>query len=342
VRIRSQRFLKEEVTPLKRNLHAGKRLSGGFSLNVFTGDELNEIHLATLEVLEKTGLFIEGDEALELLDGAGARVDRKNKIVKFPPYLVEDSIRSAPAKVMLAGRNPRNDMVLETNRVGFTTFGEGIYVEDLETGQIRKSTKADVAASALLADYLPHVDVYERAVGASDVPLEVDQLHNAEAYIPNTSKHCFMGPGNGNLQKRILKMFEAVAGSPENLRKRPLISFITCPTSPLRLIKDSCEIIVGAARSGMAINVLSMAMSGGSAPVSLAGTLVTHNAEVLGGLILSQVARKGTPFIYGSSTTSMDLKLGTTPVGSPELAMINAAVVILARFYELPSWVAGA
>jgi len=327
---------------LKRNLHAGKKMSGGFSINVFTEDELFEIHLATLEVLAKTGLLIEGEEAREILDGAGALVDKKNKVVRFPSHLVEDSIRSAPAKVVLAGRNAKNDIVLENNRVGFTTFGEGVFVEDLETGEIRRSMKADVSASALLADYLPHVDVYERAVGTFDAPPAVDQLRNAEAYIPNTSKHCFTGPGSGDQQKWMLKMFETVAGGPEKLRERPLISFITCPTSPLRLSKDSCEIVIGAARSRMAINVLSMAMSGGSAPVSLAGTLVTHNAEVLGGLVLAQVAAKGTPFIYGSSTTSMDLKLGTTPVGSPELAMISAAVVTLARFYELPSWVAGA
>jgi len=69
---------------MKRNLHAGKHLSAGFSLNIFSKDELYEIHLATLEVLAKTGLFVEGEEALDILDGGGASVDRKNKIVKFP------------------------------------------------------------------------------------------------------------------------------------------------------------------------------------------------------------------------------------------------------------------
>ena len=92
---------------LKRNIHAGKHLSGGLSLNIFSEDELYEIHLATLEVLAKTGLFVEGDEALDILDGGGASVDRKSKIVKFPPYLVEDAIRSAPSRILLAGRNPK-------------------------------------------------------------------------------------------------------------------------------------------------------------------------------------------------------------------------------------------
>lgn len=84
-----------------------------------------------------------------------------------------------------------------------------------------------------------------------------------------------------------------------------------------------------------------MAMAGGSSPVTLGGTLVTHNAEVLSGVILSQLTRKGAPVIYGSSTTMMDLRTTTAPVGAPELGMINAAVAALAQYYLLPSWVAG-
>ena len=71
---------------MKRNLHAGKMQSGGLSLKIFTDDELDEIHLATLEVLEETGLFFDDDEALEILDGGGAIIDKKSKIAKFPPY----------------------------------------------------------------------------------------------------------------------------------------------------------------------------------------------------------------------------------------------------------------
>jgi trimethylamine--corrinoid protein Co-methyltransferase len=326
---------------LKRNLHAGKKLAGGLGFNVFTEDELYEIHLATLEVLENTGLLFDDEEALEVLHGGGAVIDKKNRIAKFPPYMVEDAIRSAPSKILLAGRNPRHDFVMERNRVGFTNFGEGVFINDPYTGQHRETTKADVAASALIADYLSEIDVYERAVGASDVPVQTVQLHNAEAWLPNTSKHGFMGTGNGYLTKKIVEMAAAVAGGRDQLQQRPIISFITCPVSPLQLIKDSCEIIMETARAGLAINVLSMAMAGGSSPATLAGTLVDHNAEVLGGLVLSQCTRKGTKFIYGSSTTAMDLRLAAASVGSPECALINAAVAQMSTYYLLPSWVAG-
>ena len=326
---------------MKRNLHAGKKQSGGLGLKIFTDDELYEIHLATLEVLQKTGLFIEGEEALDILDGGGAIVDPKKKVVKFPPYLVEDAIRSAPSKVLLAGRNPKNDFVMENNRVGFTNFGEGVFIIDPYNGKLRETTKADVANSAKIVDFLSELDVYERAVGANDVPMETTQLHNAEAWLANTSKHGFMGSGNGFLTKKLVKMAAAIVGGEDKLRERPIISFLTCPISPLQLIGDCCEIIIESARSGMVVNILSMAMAGGSSPVTLAGTLVNHNAEVLGGIVLNQLTCKGSPVIYGSSTTAMDLKLASASVGSPECALINAAVAQLSIYYLLPSWVAG-
>ena len=326
---------------MRRNLHAGKRQSGGLSLNIFTREELDEIHFATLEVLEHTGLLIDNDEALEMFHGAGARVDKQKRIVKMPPYVVEDAIRSAPSKLFLAGRNPKNDFIMEGNRVGFTNFGEGVFIIDPYTGEHRETTKQDVADSAKICDYLSDIDVYERAVGASDVPMETVQLHNAEAWLPNTSKHGFMGPGNAYLMQKITQMAAVIAGGMDKLKERPIISFITCPVSPLQLVPETCEIIMEGARSGMAVNILSMAMAGGSSPVTLAGTLVDHNAEVLGGIVLSQLTNKGSRVIYGSSTTAMDLRLAAATVGSPECAVINAAVAQMATYYLLPSWVAG-
>jgi trimethylamine--corrinoid protein Co-methyltransferase len=326
---------------LRRNLHAGKQQSGGLSLNIFTREELDEIHFATLEVLEHTGLLMDNEKALEMFHGAGAKVDKQKRIVKMPPYLVEDAIRSAPSKLFLAGRNPKNDFIMEGNRVGFTNFGEGVFIIDPYTGEHRETTKQDVADSAKICDYLSDIDVYERAVGASDVPMETVQLHNAEAWLPNTSKHGFMGPGNAYLMQKITQMAAAITGGMDKLMERPIISFITCPVSPLQLVPETCEIIMEGARSGMAVNILSMAMAGGSSPVTLAGTLVDHNAEVLGGIVLSQLTAKGAKVIYGSSTTAMDLRLAAATVGSPECAVINAAVAQMATYYLLPSWVAG-
>ena len=201
-----------------------------------------EIHYGTLEVLNETGVFVEDEAALNCFEEGGAVVDRDLRIVKIPPYVVEEAIRSAPPKVVLHGRDPKNDIVLESTRVHFTNFSEGVMVNDPYTGENRPPVKQDLVDSARVIDYLEEIDFCEKALGAHDVD-----------------------------------------------RK----------TVPL------------------------------------------HNAEVLSGITLAQLTRKGTPVIYGSSTTAMDLRLASASVGTPECAVISGAVARLARYYALPSYVAG-
>ena len=327
---------------MRRNPRAGARRSGGFRLEVFTPDELQEIHLATLEVLSQTGVFVEDDEALAIFADGGATVDRERKVVRLAPHVVEDAVRSAPPKVVMCGRAPERDVVLEDGRVGFTNFGEGIQVVDPYTGELHESRKQDVADCTRIIDALPEIDVVERPLGAHDVPQDTAALHNAEAIFTNTTKHATIGPLSGFCARKMIDMAAAIVGGHDSLRQRPILSFLTCPVSPLKLVADCCRIIIEGARGGIPVNVLSMAMAGGSSPVNLAGTLVAHNAEVLAGITLAQLTVKGAPVIYGSSTTAMDLRFASASVGSPECGMIGAGVACLARFYLLPSWVAGA
>jgi len=326
---------------VKRDPQAGRRSSGGLSLNVFTESELQDIHHATHEVLVRTGVWVEIDEARDIFADGGCLVDRETRIVRIPPHLVEDAIRSAPASIMLCGRDAKNDIVIEASRVGFSNFGEGVMVIDPYDGELRASTKRDLADIARLCDALPAVDVFEIAVGSGDMPPATASLHNHEAAIVNQTKPISGGPLDGRAVRISLKMLEAVQGSPEAVRERPMMIMGTCPVSPLKLVKDCCEIVIEAARAGVPSCVLSMAMAGGSSPVTLAGTLVTHNAEVLAGIVLAQLTERGSKVLYGSSTTAMDLRLAAASVGSPELALISAGVAQLARQYRLPSYIAG-
>ncbi len=327
---------------MKRGFQAGMSERRGFSLNMFTTDEIEEIHYATLELLEQVGIQVFCDEAFDIFEGAGADVDRENNTVRIPQWLVEDSIRSAPRKVVLAGRDPKHDMVLEGRRVGFTNFGAGVMIVDPNTGEIRETNKADVADTALVCDALDSVDIYSSAVVARDMPESTVDLHEAEAFLSNTTKHCQHIDLTGGAGARgYLEMGAAIVGGAEELRRRPVISALVCPVSPLQLHTNTCEIIIEFARAGVPVNILSMAMAGASSPITIAGTLVTHNAEVMSGIVLAQATRKGAPIIYGSSTTTFDLTYVTAPVGAPELGMISAGVAELSNFYRLPSYVAG-
>ena len=325
---------------MKRNLHAGRRKSGGLRVDIFTEDELADLHLATLDVLERTGVYVETEEAQEIFAGAGARVE-SNGIVHIPGHVVEDAIRSTPSRLVMYGRDPRHDIVLEDGRVGFTNFGEGINVIDPYSGELRQTTKQDVADCSKIIDALPEIDVIERPLGAHDVPEQTQPLHNAEAIFTNCSKPAFIGPLTGYLASRMREMAAAIAGGAEKLRERPYLSYVVCPVSPLKLIRDVCDVIIEGARSDVPTTVVSMAMGGASAPINVAGTVVNTNAEILACVTLAQLTKRGAKMVYGSSTTSMDLRYASASVGSPECGLINAAIACMARSYLLPSWVAG-
>ncbi len=314
----------------------------GIGIDMFTKDELDEIHRATLDVLEHGGIMVLNDEAQEIFYSHGCTVDKKTSIVKIPPYLVEEAIHSAPPRIDLGARDPKHDIILEGKRVAYTTFGVGITILDLETGKVRETTNKDMANTAVLADYCDGVDVLSQTVTPRDVPPEIEDLTAAETCFTNCTKH-FMHIDL--LSAESVRMFwdmgVAIAGSEEEMKKRPLCSVLICPVSPLQLSPEASEVIMESARVGLPCNVLSMALSGGTSPVTNAGTLVDHNAEVLSGITLNQLTKKGSPVMYGSSTTMLDLTLANAPVGTPEMAMLSAAVAKLGQHYNLPTYVSG-
>ncbi len=307
-----------------------------------TPPELDDIHGATLKVLYFSGIRVFSREALEIMAEGGADVDFATCTVRIPPYMVEDAIESAPSYVILAARDPRHDVLMGGKRVHFTTFGAGSKVVDPFGGEIFYATKTDVGMAALVCDKLENVDIFTSTVVASDMPFDTAELHEAEAFLINTSKHCQhdrLSSGKG--AKKFFEMAAAVVGGPEKLRQRPIVSTMVCPTSPLQLHKGTAEIIMESAKAGVPVNILSMVMAGATAPATLAGTLVVHNAEVLGGIVLHQLTNRGAPVIYGSSSTIFDMRFVTAAVGAPELGMISAATAQLANFYLLPSFVGG-
>jgi trimethylamine--corrinoid protein Co-methyltransferase len=314
----------------------------GLGMKSLTPAELDDIHGATLKVLLYTGIKVFSHEALEILAGGGADVDFATGTVRIPPYIVEEAIESAPSYVILAARDPRQDVFVGGRRVHFTTFGAGSRLVDPYTGRVYDSTKTDVGLTALVCDKLENVDIFTSTLVASDMPFDTAELHEAEAFLLNTTKHCQhdrLGGGEG--AKKFFEMAAAVVGGLDQLRKRPIVSTMVCPSSPLQLHKGTAEIIMESARAGVPVNILSMVMAGATAPVTLAGTLVVHNAEVLGGIVLHQLTNRGAPVIYGSSSTIFDMQCVTAPVGAPELGMISAAAAELANFYLLPSFVGG-
>ena len=325
-------------------MKAGFEKMSGFGLNAFTHDELDTIHYATLRILSETGVKVESDEALEIFHGAGANVERHGNygIVKLPSWIVEDCIKWAPSTVTYHGRRPEDDYVADSKSVGFAaSFGPQLKIIDLDTRQLRPTVKEDNAMIARIGDFLDEIVVTERAACSGDQMPETQPLHNFDAMVRNTSKHNFLYFGSKENTQKIIEMASACVGGEENFKKRPIVTGNVCPTSPLTLVQGCCDGIIECARSNVGLMIQAMALCGATAPVTLAGTLAKHNAEILSAIILAQLANKGTPCTYGGCSTIMDMKLGSSPIGVPEQGLLSVGVAKLAQYYKLPSWVGG-
>lgn len=312
------------------------------SFSVLSKDDLEAIHRATLDVLETTGIRIHSEKCLRILEEAGCTIDHKNHIALIPSHLVEEALRKKSRTIRLCARNPKYDANLDGRHVYITTDGNGTATYDPNTGQRRASTKDDIAKSAIIADALDEIHIYWPMVSAQDFPGHIRHLHDLEACFANTEKHVTfettMRPKEALYQ---IEMATAILGSKEELRKRPIISSLHCTNAPLQLHGDCIEAALEFAKVGVPTMFFGMPQPGATGPVTLAGSIVVNNAEVLSCLVIAQLAYPGAPVIYGAGIAAFDMKACMRAGGGPEHGLTGAALGELARYYSMPSIVGG-
>lgn len=313
---------------MKKGLAAGQ-------YKPLTDAQVQRIHEASLDVLERTGVRVDEPEALGLFEEAGADV-RENR-VRIPRALVEDAIDDAPSRVVLAGRESKHDLILEDANVHIGTGGAALKVLDLETGEIRKALLSDVGEMARIVDALDNIHFYLIPIYPTDLPEDRVEISKYYASLANTAKHVQAGVYTLQGIRDVVAMCERISGSPEALRERPIVSFITSwMVSPLKFATDVTTLLIEVCRQGIPVVLSAAPMAGSTSPVTLAGTLAQLNAEQLSGLTLTQLVNPGTPVIMGPIPATADMRSGKYLGGSVELGMGNAAITQLAHLYEVP------
>lgn len=314
-----------------------KGLKGG-QLSFFTKSDLEKIHLGTIEILEKVGLKSASKDILKTFADAGAYVDFKAMSVKIPEHLIKEALKKAPKQVVIYGRNEKQAIVLENKRTYFGLGGTPTpHILDVETGEIRRPGKRDVAECTKLGDALPNMDFIMTIAGAFDVPYEVEYLHEWEAMLNNTTKPIvYPAPGRFTAQK-IIEMGIAILGNKDELMKKPPFGVYVELPSPL-MFHTTNENIFELAKAKVPIVIGQMPQLGATAPVTHAGAAVISNSENLAALTLTQLVNPGAPFVFGAFVGLMDPRTGRCAYGSPEFAMGNIVCSELASYYNLPSF----
>ena len=310
-----------------------KNSSGGIgTIRFLTEKDMQKIDEQALFLLENTGIGIEHKAGMEMLENAGATVDYDKKTARFPAALVEKCLGSVPRKIILAGRNPERDLVLEPGGTMRTRNTGGMtQIHDLETGEIRESVLSDTADFARLLDGLDNID-FIAPLYAADVPLEILELQVLETMMCNTDKHINIRALDKRTFPYLIKMAEIVAGSKEALKERPVISILEAPISPLFFPAVFIESLLLGGEAGIPIEICSMPNVGGTGPITLAGSLLLSTVEHLATIVISQTAHPGAPLIWASRFPALDMKSGDTGMLT-EGAMVSAAAAQLATEY---------
>ena len=318
----------------KRFRGPGKGLVGG-QYRPLTDQQVTQIHEASLTILTRTGVQVEEPEALRLFKEAGAEVDDNR--VRLPQPLIEDAVDKAPSRVVLAGREPEHDLILEGARVHIGTGGAALQVLDMDTGKIREAVLQDVADMARIVDALDNIHFYLLPIYPTDLPKETVEINKYYVALANTTKHVQGGVYTIQGIRDVVEMCEHMSGGTEPTRERPLVSFITSwMVSPLKFATEVTMLLIEVCRQRMPVVLSAAPMAGSTAPVTLAGMLAQLNAEQLAGLTLTQLVQPGCPVLIGPIPATADLRSGKYLGGSIELGLCNAAITQLAHLYQVP------
>ena len=309
-----------------------------WTVEVLTEDQLERVHAATLRVLEQVGLQVRSERILRELAGAGAEVDEATMRARFPSAMVDECMALVPPSFLMAARDPALDLPIDGSAGWLSGDGTSAFLVDTETGLRRPSTLQDLIDTTRVVDAVPEVGYLWPTVAPADVPPHTQAVHITRATLGNSTKHL---QHNETYSRRdaqaVLEMARVVAGGDRALRDRPIVSTYQCCISPLVYDAGPIEAAIEFARGGLPSGFISMGIPCATAPATLAGTLVSMNTEMVGGMTIVEALAPGTPTFCGPYPTFMDLRTGGYRQDwGPEDTLLKLAFAQLAHRYRVP------
>ena len=297
-------------------------------------DQLQALHGATLEIMQRTGIRFDHQEAVELLRKGGASISDGNR-VRIPPWRVEWALRTAPKQITIYDQLGRPAMHLSGRKAYYGNGSSLLYVIDHRTGEHRRAVLQDGVEAVRVLDALPYYDFVMSFALPSDVPSELAHRHQMRVMLENTIKPVVYDSVEAVTTEAAVAMAEAKVGGSNSLRERPCVVSYINVANPMRHNRESIQRLLFFAEKNLpAIYRPSIVTRGISTPITVAAFLCVNNASQLAGLVLSQLKREGAPFLrcsHGGGTFDMRTAVGQH--AAPEARGFQAD---MAHFYRLP------
>ena len=302
-----------------------------------SNEQCARLHWASLEILERVGVRLYHQEAVDLLRKAGAQVEDGN-LVYISPGLVEKALVTAPKRIVLCNRHGKPVMPLEGDRCYYGPGSDTLNIIDHRSGERRKPVLQDIVEGTVLCDALPNVDFVMSMVVPSDVDQAIADRYQMEAMLSNTIKPIIIVTYDLKGLADAVAMAEAVVGGSEVLRRKPLVGCYINVTTGLSHNREALEKLLFLADKNLPALYIPVSTSGVCSPATAAGSIAIDNAGMLVGLVLSQLQREGSPFVApGMQHSLLDLRTLVSSYCEPERGIAQA----LGRFYGLPRFALG-
>jgi trimethylamine--corrinoid protein Co-methyltransferase len=298
--------------------------------------EIDEIRQATLEVLEQAGVKVEVKKMRQILADLGCKVDETAKVVKFPPRVVESYVGKAPREFTLCGRKKSLTWKVSPETRVWGGLGTAVNMYNLETGAYAPATMNDLVRHLIILDNLQHIQSNQMDIWPSDILMQAIPVEGIRAWAKNCDKSFGMGAYGVMPTQDMMKMLIIAMGGKDEIKDTHPYMTIVNTVSPLSSAQIQLEGLMVIAEYGQPALLSPEAMAGTTAPITLAGLLIQHNAEVLAHIVMAQAINPGTPVMYGTVSTIAEMRRGTVALGSVETGLISAAIAQIAHSYDIP------
>jgi trimethylamine--corrinoid protein Co-methyltransferase len=309
------------------------------SLSFLSPEELEVIHTRSVRLLEKVGVQIGDSVVLDGLGEIGVHVDRQKGRAWIGETQLSWALEHAGKRYVLHGRQPGKVARFGYGDSNLMSSPGQIAWYDERSGKRSSPRLVNVRQAAILGDALDEIAIVGGLGVPEDVPPSMRDVAAVAELVRFTGKPTRVFPLSARSSRYLLEIYTALAGGKEALVDSPMTETLLDPVSPLQFPAGSLEIVRVFVEYGQPVCVAPMALAGGTSPVTLAGTVLQQNVEVLAGIVIVQALRPGHPVMFGGIPHILDPRNVLVSFGSPEQCLMAAAMAQMARYYGLPAYV---
>ena len=307
-------------------------------LNVLSNELIVQILTEAKRVLAEVGIEVRGSAMRSLLLEHGLTLDSRGERILFPPEVVERAIAGTPKSFTLFDRNGDAHAEIGGDRVHFVPASSGLSILDHRTGETRLANTADFVEYVRVADGLEHIAYLATAFSTNDdIEPGVSDAWRLYLTLTNSIKPVVTGAFTEHGVPRMAAMMQLFRRDRQELIDKPMSIFTITATGNFRYSEDSCQNLLDCVAMGIPIEVVPVTLMGLIAPVTLVGAAVFHTVDVLAGLTMAQIAKPGTPVIFGGAPAVFHMREATSPMLGIEALHLDIAYVEIAKYLGLPT-----